>query len=163
MPPSIRASSNSPKRRDADAGAGAEDDVLALARRVEAAVMLQTKPQPSGLDAETERKAAAHMCRAFPACFGLRGATPQSLNEVAFLIVRHLTQKAEQRRLQTQRTNPIQARVKFRMQSSSLRNTWPHYGRQGGSLRTLGRQWSPPAALPSAMVTMVSVEPENQE
>ena len=88
-----------------------DDAAIDLAHRVEAAVIAQTSPTPSGLDRETERKAAAHICRAFPACFGLKDAKPDSLNEVAFLIVRHLTQKAEQRRNATVKN---EARVNFR-------------------------------------------------
>lgn len=74
------------------------DDAAELARQVEAVVVSQTSPTPSGLDRDTERKAAAHICRAFPPCFGLKDAKPDSLNEVAFLLVRHLTHKSEQRR-----------------------------------------------------------------
>jgi hypothetical protein len=102
-----------------------EDDLAVdLARRVENAVIAQTSSEPSGLDRDTERKAAAHICRAFPLCFGLKGAQPDSLNEVAFLIVRHLTQKAEQRR---NATTKKAARVDFRMPNSRPRhNDYPY-------------------------------------
>lgn len=116
---SIRASTSTPELTRQE-----EEDVVALARRVEAAVVLQTSMQPSGLDAETEAKAAAHMCNAFPACFGLRGAVPQTLNEVAFLIVRHLTQKAEERRMVELR-KPKEARVDFLTRKAPARKTWP--------------------------------------
>ena len=155
MAPPVRASSSSPKRGQGDAAA--EDDVIALARRVELAVVLQTDTRPSGLDAETEQKAAAHICRAFPACFGLKDATPRTLNEVAFLMVRNLTQKAEQRRIETKR-NPTQTRVNFRSAASDLRNTWPSYTQQRPSMPSILRR--PPSALPSPMV---SVESESQE
>jgi len=91
-----------------------DDLAIDLAQRVENAVIAQTSSEPSGLDRDTERKAAAHICRAFPSCFGLKGAQPDSLNEVAFLIVRHLTQKAEQRRCETMKKA---TRVDFRMRN----------------------------------------------
>jgi hypothetical protein len=75
------------------------DQAIALGRKIEAVVVAQTSNQPSGLSPENERIAARHLCKVFPPAFGLRDESPDSLNEVSFLIVRHLVRKAEERRL----------------------------------------------------------------